>query len=281
MLSFWKSVLALSFLIFLIVRGQDTPPCVELPSEVNNTVDPSVLLPLIALSTQSFEDNLGGLSVEEAAEAMPQAIGETVGLIVNQVSPPGTVLQAPLISRAVVQGVLNVTNIDEIFSEAAKNPLIIVNIFSVIIEEVFDLDCFDNPNIVVTSILTEMLGDVTQFSLQDQFAEIFNTTVVVITKQFGFEEQVLSFMDPVIDAIQAAQTADEALAGLVDSLTTDVVQTALSSALQASGLIVEPEVVGALFRSLGDAIRESYQIDNKEFVTFVVSMFEDVVNALK
>eukprot|EP01023_Acetabularia_acetabulum_P012757 TRINITY_DN159_c0_g2_i1.p1 TRINITY_DN159_c0_g2~~TRINITY_DN159_c0_g2_i1.p1 ORF type:complete len:290 (+),score=44.04 TRINITY_DN159_c0_g2_i1:146-1015(+) len=246
------------------------------------------LQPMLERASALTVPQLEGLSIEEAAQAAPEILNNTIITIFLQdlqglealidanetIAGPGNTFFASF------QSLINTTDGMEIFKTMLQDPQSIVHLFFLLVQN-FDLDCMDEPNVVLLTALVSLMSDLLQEPFRDSFVDIFNSSFVTIAIQTNRTENFISVLKPLSENLDAAENVEGALASLLSSVTEDSITIALSSALENSGLVANPDSIGAILTAFFARIQQSFEIDGQEFVTFMNDIFKSILAAIK
>eukprot|EP01023_Acetabularia_acetabulum_P057533 TRINITY_DN6711_c0_g1_i13.p2 TRINITY_DN6711_c0_g1~~TRINITY_DN6711_c0_g1_i13.p2 ORF type:complete len:289 (-),score=62.02 TRINITY_DN6711_c0_g1_i13:196-1062(-) len=260
------------------------PPLPEDPIAERSSL--AEVQPLLQRASAITAPQLEGLTIEEAAQVVPEILNSTLITVFKGIQPQ--VLAGNLSARpnpgdlilVAYQSLLNSTDGVEIFDTMLEDPNNFARLF-VLITQNFDQECLDNPNILFLTLLTTMMADLLQEPFRDNFVDIFNTTAVIAITRANLTEAAISVLEPLSENLDVADNVDGALASLLSFVTEDSITVALSSALENSGFIVDPEGVGAILGAFLTRVQKSFEIDGQEFVSFINDIFKSMLAALK
>eukprot|EP01023_Acetabularia_acetabulum_P012758 TRINITY_DN159_c0_g2_i12.p1 TRINITY_DN159_c0_g2~~TRINITY_DN159_c0_g2_i12.p1 ORF type:complete len:291 (+),score=54.65 TRINITY_DN159_c0_g2_i12:146-1018(+) len=246
------------------------------------------LQPLLEQASALTVPQLEGLSIEEAAQAAPEILNNTGYTLFKQseedlqdfIDANETLPGPGDRVFATFQSLINTTDGMEIFDTMLQDPQNIVRLFFLLVQN-FDLDCMDEPNTVFLTLLTTLMSNLLEEPFRDNFVDIFNASFVTIAIQTNRTENFISVLEPLSKNLDAAEDVEGALASLLSFATEDSITVALSSALENSGLVTNPEGIGAILTAFFARIQQSFEIDGQEFVTFMNDIFKSILAAIK
>eukprot|EP01025_Chloroclados_australasicus_P039890 TRINITY_DN4153_c0_g1_i5.p1 TRINITY_DN4153_c0_g1~~TRINITY_DN4153_c0_g1_i5.p1 ORF type:complete len:282 (-),score=54.01 TRINITY_DN4153_c0_g1_i5:314-1159(-) len=272
-------------IFFLSVSTQPTELFCYNPSQEQNPfqsrTEVDALKPLVEEGKLLFQQQIDGLSIEEAGQQLPELFNETVVVLIQDVAGTDFDTISPVdVTIATFEAIINTTGGVEIIDAMLEDPNNFASLFQLVLAN-FDVACTESPRVTLTSVGLSMLQYFQQEPFREEVVDIINTTAVVVSKAYGVQDEIVATLEPVITTLTQTEGAGDALASLLTVVGDEAVAFALSSALDASGFTTNPEDLAESLADFLIGLRDSLEIDNEDFISFMIDIFQNIVNALK
>eukprot|EP01025_Chloroclados_australasicus_P025309 TRINITY_DN2529_c0_g1_i2.p1 TRINITY_DN2529_c0_g1~~TRINITY_DN2529_c0_g1_i2.p1 ORF type:complete len:297 (-),score=34.13 TRINITY_DN2529_c0_g1_i2:236-1072(-) len=238
-----------------------------------------MLSPLVMEAKEILEPKIDGLSPEEAGPMLPEIFNETLTTLIQKYEANFDTYSPVDFTAATFQAVVNTTGGIEIVQVMLEDTDSFARLY-LLAQANFDYDCADSGSLAVTDLGLSMVQFFLLEPFRDQAVSIVNTTTVASTRYFGIEERVLNTLEPLISTLKAQGTT-ESLFSILSTANEDAISVALAAALSASGFTTEPEAFAGSVTDFVIGLQNSLDIDNADFVDFVLDIFQSIVDALK
>eukprot|EP01024_Parvocaulis_polyphysoides_P033498 TRINITY_DN29788_c1_g2_i1.p1 TRINITY_DN29788_c1_g2~~TRINITY_DN29788_c1_g2_i1.p1 ORF type:complete len:285 (-),score=29.22 TRINITY_DN29788_c1_g2_i1:537-1391(-) len=232
-------------------------------------------------ASQRFEDILGNLTIDEAAERGVSAIVEVSLDILQQgieENEPGNEKPDDIIS-ALFQGFLNFTNGPEVMAKILSNPNNFVLYINLIASR-FNESCFDDIELAIVSLVISTIGDLLDTPiLRDTVGDI----LVTLTVNNALENDLVDQYKQALSGLMSAIDDAENLAGVIptfEGALSQLYSTVLLDFATQIGLQTDPQEVANFVSGFLNKMQESFELNDIDFLGFLSDLFNSILSQL-
>eukprot|EP01025_Chloroclados_australasicus_P062344 TRINITY_DN8189_c0_g1_i11.p2 TRINITY_DN8189_c0_g1~~TRINITY_DN8189_c0_g1_i11.p2 ORF type:complete len:267 (+),score=54.84 TRINITY_DN8189_c0_g1_i11:266-1066(+) len=243
------------------------------------------LLPLIEEAKQKIAAEVEGLSVEEIAPILPDVMTSVSReMFLDILAEAGDDVQDLNPTDMIVggfQAVLENENTFQAFDLMLEDPENFVRFFDLVIG-MLNLTCMEDPVLQITTVLYQNIVNLLQEPFIDNAEHVMNASFVILSQKYGLADDMVDFLKPLVASLDAAESAEGALASLLSFATDDVITAALASAMKAVDLdvIANREAMTQVITVSFQKIQEGLGLDPEDFITFISRVAKNILEAL-
>eukprot|EP01025_Chloroclados_australasicus_P039887 TRINITY_DN4153_c0_g1_i1.p1 TRINITY_DN4153_c0_g1~~TRINITY_DN4153_c0_g1_i1.p1 ORF type:complete len:269 (-),score=39.80 TRINITY_DN4153_c0_g1_i1:330-1136(-) len=202
-------------IFFLSVSTQPTELFCYNPSQEQNPfqsrTEVDALKPLVEEGKLLFQQQIDGLSIEEAGQQLPELFNETVVVLIQDVAGTDFDTISPVdVTIATFEAIINTTGGVEIIDAMLEDPNNFASLFQLVLAN-FDVACTESPRVTLTSVGLSMLQYFQQEPFREEVVDIINTTAVVVSKAYGVQDEIVATLEPVITTLTQTEGAGDFL----------------------------------------------------------------------
>eukprot|EP01025_Chloroclados_australasicus_P062349 TRINITY_DN8189_c0_g1_i4.p1 TRINITY_DN8189_c0_g1~~TRINITY_DN8189_c0_g1_i4.p1 ORF type:complete len:746 (+),score=32.84 TRINITY_DN8189_c0_g1_i4:231-2240(+) len=259
------------------------PPIITDPFAIQRNV--SDLLPLVEEVKQKLAVEVEGLSVEEIAPILPDVMASiSREMFLDILAEAGDDVQDLNPTDMIVggfQAVLENENTFQAFDLMLEDPENFVRFFDLVIG-MLNLTCMEDPVLQITTVLYQNIVNLLQEPFIDNAEHVMNASFVILSQKYGLADDMVDFLKPLVASLDAAESAEGALASLLSFATDDVITAALASAMKAVDLdvIANREAMTQVITVSFQKIQEGLGLDPEDFITFISRVAKNILEAL-